>query len=53
MAVEEEKDGLYTNYTYDVFGRVNEEFTTPDNITFPTKNTTYNFDGISPESIIL
>jgi YD repeat-containing protein len=49
----QEKDGLYTNYTYDTFGRVTNEYTTPDNITFPTKRTTYNFDGVSPENITI
>jgi len=28
-------------------------YTTPDNITFPTKRTTYNFDGVSPENITI
>ncbi|HOF44522.1 MAG TPA: DNRLRE domain-containing protein [Candidatus Pacearchaeota archaeon] len=49
----EEKDGLYHNYTYDTFGRVTKEFITPDNSTFPTKRTTYNFDGISPENVVI
>lgn len=48
-----EKDGLYHNYTYDTFGRVINEYTTPDNVTFPTKRTNYSFDGISPENITI
>ena len=49
----EEKDGNSRNYTYDTFGRITKEYITPDNVTLPTKRTTYDFDGNSPERIVV
>jgi YD repeat-containing protein len=49
----EEKDGISRNYTHDTFGRNTKEFIKPDTPTFPTKRISYNFDGTTPESIIV
>ncbi|MEK6925922.1 MAG: toxin TcdB middle/N-terminal domain-containing protein [Nanoarchaeota archaeon] len=41
----------FTNYTYDIFGRITREIQPYDSLSFPTKNYTYEFDGIAPEKI--
>ena len=40
-----------TNYTYDVFGRIEKEILPYDSETYPTKRYTYELDGTTPEKI--
>ncbi len=47
----EEKDRIYKNYTYDVFGRNLKEIMPLDSESYPTKNNTYYLDGVAPEKI--
>ena len=49
----EEKEGIFKNYSYDTFGRMTKEILPQDSATNPTKRTTYEFDGISPEKTIV
>ena len=49
----EQKDAFIRNFTYDAFGRIIKEFMIPDTESIPTKRTSYDFDGISPERIIV
>ncbi len=46
-------NGVYMNYTYDIFGRVTKEIQPYDNISNPTKEYQYNLDGNSPENILI
>jgi len=46
-----DSNGVYTNYTYDVFGRNTKEIMPLDSVSYPTKRTTYDFDGVAPEKI--
>jgi YD repeat-containing protein len=46
-----DSNGIYTNYTYDTFGRNTKEILPLDSLTYPTKRTTYEFDGSAPEKI--
>ena len=47
----EKRHGLNRSYEYDTFGRIKKEIISPDTTNFPTKNYSYNFDGIAPEII--
>lgn len=47
----ETRHGLNKIYTYDTFGRIKTEATSPDTSISPTKNYTYSFDGFAPETI--
>lgn len=49
----EVRDGLNNTFTYDVFGRIENEIISPDTSSYPTKTYTYMFDGIAPEIIKL
>ena len=43
------KHGVVFSNAYDVFGRIKKEIQPYDTSTFPTKEYTYDFDGIAPE----
>ncbi len=47
----EDPNGIFTDYTYDVFGRKTSEILPYDNATYPTKKYEYNFDGKAPEKV--
>ncbi len=46
-----DSNGYITNYTYDSFGRIVKQILPYDNLTYPTKEYSYNLDGNAPESI--
>ncbi|MBR9677377.1 hypothetical protein GOV04_04505 [Candidatus Woesearchaeota archaeon] len=47
----EEKNGIRTSYSYDIFGRIISEIRPYDSSSLPTKNYEYDFDGNAPEKI--
>ncbi|MEK6871299.1 MAG: toxin TcdB middle/N-terminal domain-containing protein, partial [Nanoarchaeota archaeon] len=46
-----DSNGMGTNYSYDVFGRIIKEVKIYDNQNFPTKNYSYEYDGVAPEEV--
>jgi RHS repeat-associated protein len=47
----QERNGIKTSFEYDKFGRILKEIQPYDASHYPTKNYTYQFDGMAPESI--
>lgn len=46
-----DSNGFVTNYTYDTFGRISKEIRPYDSEAYPTKQYTYEIDGVAPEKI--
>ena len=48
-----DSNGVQTNYTYDVLGRITKEIQQYDDSVNPTKEYVYSIDGVAPEQIIV
>ena len=50
---EEDVNGVSTYHQYDQFSRPTKSYVTPDNLTYPTEERVYDFNGYVPECLIL
>ena len=48
-----DSNGIETNYTYDVLGRITKEIQPFDSAVYPTKEYVYTIDGTAPERIMV
>nr|MBA4405301.1 hypothetical protein [Nanoarchaeum sp.] len=46
-----DSNAVVSNYTYDIFGRIQKEILFGDSLDYSTKQYTYEFDGLAPEMI--
>ncbi|MFH1316406.1 MAG: toxin TcdB middle/N-terminal domain-containing protein [Candidatus Woesearchaeota archaeon] len=48
-----DSNGVVTNYTYDIYGRLTKEIFPYDSLTYPTKEYVYTYDGTPPEKLMI
>jgi len=48
---QKDSNGVYTNYSYDAFGRIIKEILPYDSNASPTKEYIYSIDGVAPEKV--